>query len=139
MEASFHDGRTNTALHTDICSPLATDPTWSRLTHERATLGPAGRYLWLRLVRRLVPDVILISVAREHLSGLDFPPLGAWETIHTIERANPYRVEAREVEVVPGQRTLIVFGQAAQKPFGTVAAAAKGEIGRRIVERIDGG
>ena len=31
MGASYYDGARNTALHTDICSPLATDPTWSWL------------------------------------------------------------------------------------------------------------
>ena len=34
MEASYYDGEVNTALHTDLCSPLATDPTWSRLGDE---------------------------------------------------------------------------------------------------------
>ena len=31
MDASFYDGQISTALHTDLCSPLATDPTWSKL------------------------------------------------------------------------------------------------------------
>ena len=34
MGASYYDGAESTALHTDICSPLATDPTWSRLRSE---------------------------------------------------------------------------------------------------------
>lgn len=31
LEASYYNGRPSTALHTDICSPVATDPTWSSL------------------------------------------------------------------------------------------------------------
>lgn len=138
MGVGYRDGPTNAALHTDLCSPLATAPTWSKLTHERDRLGPAGVRLWLRLVRQLAPDVVLVSVARQHLASLDFQALSPWETIHTVERANPYRVEAREVEVFPGKRTLIVFGRASQKPFGTVSSLAKREIGRRIAERVDG-
>lgn len=138
MEASYHDGRPNVALHTDLCSPLATNPTWSRLTHEQEILGPAGVRLWRQLVCHLAPDVILVSIAQQHLVSLGFSPLGQWETIHTIERANPYRVKAREVEVIPGQRTLIVFGRASQKPFGTVSTLAKREIGQRVVERAGG-
>ncbi len=138
MEASFREGRTNVALHTDLCSPLATDPTWSRLTHERSLLGPDGIKLWLRMVRHLVPDVVLVSVAREHLAGLDFVPLGPWQTIFTVERARPYRVEAQRVETVPGRTALVVFGQASQMPFGTVSFADKREIGRTIAEQVGG-
>ena len=29
LGASFYEGKPSTALHTDICSPVATDPTWS--------------------------------------------------------------------------------------------------------------
>ncbi|MDQ3692246.1 MAG: hypothetical protein M3464_01280 [Chloroflexota bacterium] len=138
MEAGYRDGRTNVALHTDLFSPLATAPTWSKLTQERSILGLAGMRLWHRLVRHLAPDVILVSVAQQHLASLDFSPLGCWETIHKIERANPYRVDAREVEVVPGRKTLIVFGRAAQKPFGMVSTTAKREIGQRVAEYVGG-
>ncbi len=139
MDAGYRDGRANTALHTNLCSPLATLPTWSRLTHdERRLLETGGAPLWLRLIRQLVPDVILVSVARHHLATLDFLPVRPWETIHIVERAHPYRVEAQEVEVVPGHHALIVFGRASRKPFGSVSTEAKREIGRRVAERVSG-
>ena len=72
MESSFYDGQTNTALHTDLCSPLATNPTWSRLTDEKARLEVEGVPLWHQLVRHLTPDVILVSIARRYLAQLDF-------------------------------------------------------------------
>ena len=43
MQASYYQGGGSTALHTDICSPVATNPTWSRLDEaDRAALesGP---------------------------------------------------------------------------------------------------
>jgi hypothetical protein len=138
MKVSYGAGQPNTALHTDLCSPLATDPTWSRLTHERDSLGPDGVRLWLRLIRHLAPDVVIASIARQHLASLDFSPLGAWKTIHSVERKNLFHVEAQEVEIVPGTRALIVFGRAANTPFGTVSTVTKREIGRRIAEYVHG-
>ena len=86
----------------------------------------------------LAPDIILVSVARHYLTTLDFPLARDWETIYTIERSNPYHVEAREIEVARGKKTLLVFGPASQKPFGKVSTNAKVEIGRRIAESVDG-
>jgi hypothetical protein len=138
LETSYYDGRRNTALHTDLCSPLATNPTWSGLKEGKARLEADGLQLWLRLARPLAPDVILISVAQDHLAKLNVPPPRDWDTIYTIERANPYLVKARELEIVPEKRTLIVFGRAAEKPFGTVSASTKHEIGRRVLEHFHG-
>jgi hypothetical protein len=139
MGASYYDGCPNAVLHTDLCSPLATNPTWSRLTDDRAKLAMEGVRLWLRLTRHLAPDVILISIARHYLRTLDFQLVRDWETIYTIHRTNPYHVEASEIEVASGKRTLLVFGPASQKPFGKVSDVAKVEIGRRIEECVHGG
>lgn len=139
MGTSFYDGLTSTALHTDLCSPLATDPTWSGLAADaRMQLAADGTPLWHRLVRHLAPDLILISVARRHLGTIDFPFLQEWETIYTIERTNPYYIEAQEIEVTAEKKTVLVFGQAANTPFGKISNAAKVEIGHRIGERARG-
>ena len=139
MQASYYDDRPNAVLHTDLCSPLATNPTWSGLTEDRAKLAMEGLRLWLRLTRHLAPDVILISVARHYLSTLDFPLVRDWETIYTVERTNPYHVEGKEIEVTRGTQTLLVFGPASHKPFGKVSTNDKVEIGRRIAECVHGG
>ena len=138
MGASYYDGQPSAVLHTDLCSPLATNPTWSGLTDDRAKLAVEGLRLWLRLTRYLAPDVILVSVARQYLSRFDFPLVRDWETIYTIERTNPYYVEAREIEITSGKRTLLVFGPASQMPFGKVSNIAKMEIGRRIAGCVHG-
>ena len=57
--ASYYPGETSTGLHTDICSTVATNPTWSSLTEaERATLEGAGGPLWHALVETLRPHVV---------------------------------------------------------------------------------
>ena len=76
LSASYYEGFANTAVHTDLLSPLATDPTWSGLSIEaRASLAAGGTPLWHKVIRALQPDVIVASVARAHLDRICFPRL----------------------------------------------------------------
>lgn len=139
LGASYYSGAPNTALHTDLCSPLATDPTWSRLTPvQREVLRPEGTALWHRLVEALLPDVIIISVAEGHLDNIHFSRTAGWETIHTVERENPYRVKLVGLDLGAGRRTALVFGRAANTPFGTVTNADKRRIGENLRGHIYG-
>ena len=46
-ESSYYAGKAATALHTDICSPIATDPTWRELAEvDRTALEADGLPLW---------------------------------------------------------------------------------------------
>jgi hypothetical protein len=81
MGCSYYDNRgySSIALHTDLCSPLATDPTWSRLHPlHRDSLEPQGAQLWHDLVERLAPDVMIVSVASRHLRRLRFSSVNAY-------------------------------------------------------------
>ena len=67
-------GLPNVALHTDICSPIATDPTWTKLNpNQRQLLFTQGLQIWKDLVIDLAPDVILVSIPRslflQNISG----------------------------------------------------------------------
>jgi len=133
LSATYYEGLPNTALHTDLLSPLATDPTWGGLANEdRASLLRGGPPLWHKLIRVLQPDVIVASVAREHLDRIRFPRLGRWRVIHTVERDRPFVTEAVDIEVVPGRRTLLAFGRCVSVPFGSVSHEAKLAIGAAI-------
>jgi hypothetical protein len=133
MGASYYDSAENTALHTDVCTPLATDPTWTGLTTDmREGLISEGRALWHDLVRRLAPELILVSVAREHLRQIKFVQVGGWEVVHIVDRANPFEVRGIKVDVVPGKTTSMIFGRAAQTPFGTVSVSDKRKMGAAI-------
>ncbi len=53
-------------IQTDICSPIATDPTWTKLSEDtREELFNIGFQLWQDLINILEPDILLISIA-EH-------------------------------------------------------------------------
>ena len=146
--SSYYAGKAvSTALHTDICSPVATDPTWTGLGKtERKTLEADGGPLWRMLLEVLRPQVVLLSVAKDHLGRIDFNPISEWRTVRVFERTKndalrkqPYKVMARWYDV-GGERSLCVFGQAAQRPFGLLSDDQKRETGT-IAQEIygDGG
>lgn len=141
LEASYYEAGASTALHTDICSPVATDPTWSRLDRaDRAALEADGGRLWHMLLEELRPQIVAISVAKAHLRRVEFEPRTDWKLIHAFEckadgtpRSQPYRICGRWYDL-GGERSLFVFGAAAQRPFGTLAASQKREAGEILLE-----
>ncbi|MGI8915768.1 MAG: hypothetical protein ACR2JY_18635 [Chloroflexota bacterium] len=133
LDASFNDGCANTALHTDICSPVATNPTWSRLVQSaRAALMPPGLALWHDLIRLLQPHVLLVSVARSYLATIEFAADSEWAELHRIERTNPYIVRHQRLRLGDGTTTALIFCQAAEKPFGLVGKADQRQIGASV-------
>lgn len=138
MGASFYGTAPSTALHTDLCSPIGTDPTWSGLGPEREVIREEGVRLWHDLVRTLEPDVIVVSVARRHLDEIRFEWDGGWCVVHAVDRENPYVIEARNLLVAASKRTTLIFGRAAQKPFATIGSVDKRRAGEAILEHHAG-
>jgi hypothetical protein len=137
LGCSYYDRGENAALHTDLCSPLATSPTWSGLTTgEQARLEPEGEALWQQLVDHLAPDLIVASVAAAHLRKIAPYSLLCWDTVYTVDRSTPYAVKMLETRTKGGKATRIIFGQAAQTPFGTVSAQDRASIGAAIRQRV---
>ncbi len=146
LDASYYGSCPSTALHTDIGSPLATDPTWSRLAdHARFKLQASGRPLWHRLIEALQPDAIILSTARHHRDKIELAPAGEWKYIWSRSHKQNgeaakkvYTVEGRWLRLRSGKETLLVFGPASVKPFGLVSNEQKGAIGRAIREVLNG-
>ena len=137
MGASYYPGEDSTAIHTDLCSPVATDPTWTGLDRaQRQALISSGRPLWHDLIRALRPEVMLISVARHHLRGIAFPRVTEPSELYRIDRSRPYITQAWTIKIDESHHTMVVFGQAAQRPFGTVGKVDKVAMGRRIAEVV---
>jgi hypothetical protein len=137
LGVSYYPGADGAALHTDICSPVATDPTWNRLppTVKRA-LSKVGQELWHDLVRELEPEVIVVSVAKHYATGIQFPVMGAPRILYSIDRTNRYVVTIEDIEVMPGRRSRLVKGMAARKPFGPVNDVHKRRIGEAVRETL---
>ena len=132
LGASYWCGQGSTALHTDLCSPLATSPTWSRLGRSiRRDFLQHGVSLWHDLVDYLAPDIILIWVAREHLESLKLKPISRRRKVRAAGDKSQYASywwKAKAGDSFP----LIVFGRAAQLPFAFFKNAEKQSIGRAI-------
>jgi len=132
--ASFYGGN-NVALHTDLCSPLATNPTWTLLDDEaRRLLELAGNRLWRGLVALLEPHIVLISVAARYLVALGQAPLSDWLICHTVEgpTRRPLDVRVTWGDLGTAHRPMLVFGRAANLPLGTVSHSDKVVVGRAV-------
>jgi hypothetical protein len=140
MESSYYakSKKPNRTLHSDICSPWATNPTWKDLSrHEKEKLYSEGHPQWNNLIKELKPDVILISVAKNHLTP-DFKRWGNWAIISKDKKGNnrnDYAIEKYYYEL-NGFRFPVVFGRAAQMPFGLLSKNQKIELGKLIYEQL---
>lgn len=135
MSCSYYNGvHDNIALHTDICSPLATTPTWSKLTNEQKNLlYEEGIEIWKELIEELQPDLMLISVPQnlfqkivitsgKELISFDIKKDGEL-------RKKVYRVDYHAYKLNNGKNVKVVFGLAANKPFDTITQEQKNKIG----------
>lgn len=139
--SSYYGEQPSVALHTDICLPVATDPTWSRL-HDvaRTTLEADGGRLWHELLMAVKPHVVVVSVARRHLSRIRFRMRTEWGLIVRFDRRaggslrqRPYEVAARWYEV-GDDPALFVFGPAARTPLGELATQQKRSAGAVVAQ-----
>jgi hypothetical protein len=130
----YRNSSPNTALHTDICSPLATDPTWSKLSKEtKSELVKGGFEIWEELIEELQPDLMLVSIPRA-LFKLVFQSKGEKLVAFTKKkngepRKRPYIVEVLNYKLRSEKIVKVVFGQAANKPFDTIHDQQKIKIG----------
>ena len=141
MRTSFYGHQASTALHTDICSPVATDPTWSRLSEaDRRVLADDGRPLWHELLVALRPNVVVLSVAKNHLEDIAFEPLGPWQLIHSFDRKRDGTLRSYAYEVlgcwhlVGTEPALFVFCPASQTPLGSISNNQKRDLGAIVAD-----
>jgi hypothetical protein len=115
FEASFYAEAKNTAIHTDICSPWASIPTWSKLSENmRQELEAEGQALWKKLIVELQPDVILFSSSPGHEQKIDFPsPDTAWKSID-VGAKRPLLVRRF---MINGKIAQVLFQVQGRKPF----------------------
>jgi hypothetical protein len=128
----------NIVLHTDICSPIATDPTWSRLSNnQQQLLFTQGLQIWWDLVKDLAPDVILISIPK-NLFMQNISTVFGQSIFTASHRANGKR-RIRSYEVfrqylnINNKLTNIVYGKANIKPFMDIDDNLKRKLGSQII------
>ncbi len=146
FDASFYfgDGK-NTALHTDLLSPVATNPAWSHLhKSDQVSLMNLGIPLWHDLIVFLKPRIVLISVAERYRQEIVFDVVQGWrkssfsvkEKRDGILRREPYDVLHSVVRITSDYHTHLLFGRAANTPFGTLSNDGKKRIGKELKNRL---
>lgn len=140
LSASYYNSNYNhTALHTDICSPLATNPTWSKLSKEtQSSLYEEGFEIWKELIEELQPDIMLVSIPHALFKSV-FKSCGNKLVVFNDKkngepRKKPYVVEECKYVLSTGKKVKVVFGQAANKPFDTIFDKQKIEIGKSCLK-----
>jgi len=133
MNASYYSGYLNRTLHTDICSPWATDPTWANLSKsEKSSLMKTGFQDWQQLVSDLSPNIILFSIPKDYIAKLsiDLTQLCKFVTTKNGEKRK------RPIIVNKGiyGNSLAVFGRTRNLPFGSLGKEQKKDLGVKILE-----
>ena len=105
---------------------------------EQRRLFECGTPLWHSLVEWLSPNLIIASLARSHLSRISFAQRDGWRVVYTVRRNNPYVVELAKLRMRNGGTIGLVFGKAANTPFGTVSNVEKERIGSVLKSHIHG-
>lgn len=132
----------STALHIDLLSPIATNPTWSGLSNaQKGLLTVDGKELFELLVQALEPEIIVSSVGWDHLGtwdnalkhACDWPIIVRHETTKSGSMLrNPLLVRAKEI-VIAGRCILFANASAADTPFGRFSNTRKREAGEAIL------
>ena len=137
MNCSYYENQINRAIHTDICSPLVTFPTWSNLGENKERLFNEGFLIWKDLIEEIQPDIMLISVPRELYNkttdGVD-EDLISFNTKKDGSYRLPYKVSTNFYKLRNGKIVKLIYGQAAQKPFDKISKEQKKIIGEKCLK-----
>jgi hypothetical protein len=147
MNASFYTGQSNTVLHTDFCSPLATNKGWSK--NEKTTnsylvksLLRKGSEYWHRLVNILKPDVILVSIRNEYKRLIYQNQKLKWTTVLSFDkttkgllRKTPYKIQCSVIGFPNETAGLIVHGANNVVPF-MITDEQKQVLGKKIYQMM---
>lgn len=150
MGASYRDQSRErsrgVALHTDFCSPLATNPTWDKLDkkeyekrYKRAKkrLLKDGCALWQDLCDVLEPDLILTSMKKSYATRVArLQNEDDWESIFSTisEKGKENHIEA--FRPGSGGGAITVWGRYVNRTFGTLSWPDESKLGETIAKDL---
>ncbi len=138
MCASYYHskGFKNIAIHTDICCPYATNPTWNDLSKtEQDNLLKDGFPLWENLIDVLDPDVIIISVRKQYVQKLGINKIS---TLYRFIHDKNGNIRNSPIEIMQGnyKKAMVVLGQTRNIPFGSIGKDQKIKLGEQIIKNL---
>jgi hypothetical protein len=135
LAVGFRVGRCSRALHTDLCSPLATEPTFTGLPlQQQHELERSGMPLWSDLVELLDPDVILMSGSKPMRDRVPAFVDAEWAVISGSGCKSIWLSEMH----LWGRRRLGVFGLTNNVPFGSLSFGERWAAGKLVTAEIIG-
>jgi acyl carrier protein len=141
LNCSYRNGP-NYAIHTDFCSPIATDCAWSApdmSNDTRISYEGEGIPLWKRLVEHLRPHVILTSLSKKKLEAKEFPfhTIRGWRPIYLVlPSGNAFECQHRVIRVA-GDKVHLVWGsQIKGQPFAGLTHDDKRALGKGIASEV---
>jgi hypothetical protein len=130
FNASHYDNAINTALHTDIGSSYATNPTWTGLSNsDKNILEPIGAKSWHSLVKILEPDIILFSASKNFEEKITFPQIGNWLSID-VKAKSP--LLKGKFKLSNTKLAILLFQVQGRKPFLQTSKEEKLKINDHI-------
>ena len=136
LGTSYYQGDyPNRAIHTDLFSPIATDPTWSRLGASALypVLQKQGIRLWRELIQLLQPDIIIASMRRDGISQLGLSLDSGTQTLD-LSGANGRTKTAcfQTYRLSTGKKGLLLSGCAGRKPMNAVGPDERQKVGEAL-------
>lgn len=133
-----------TALHLDMCSPIATSPTWSKLGKEVEKLVVDGRAIFDRLVAELRPDLIIASVQWGHLQnwhqafqeGPHWPHVMKYTTKKNGEPSKAKMLVQSHDVLIGNHECLFVNCSAGVMPLSNFSNERKAEVGMNLLDLL---
>lgn len=76
----FDNNKENTAIHIDLCTAIATNPTWGKLPKDVQSFL-MNKSLLVELLDNLSPEIVLVSVAKDNFIDIVKPEkiVAKWE------------------------------------------------------------
>lgn len=141
--ASYYDNAPNRAIHTDILSPFATFPTWSKIPlHIQTQFSNARIRLWNELVEILEPDIIFMSLNKKYISHTDFYKTFRDYIIYSDKKyrgREPLKIQYGYINL--NGKTAHIFNESRTNivPFNAIGNEQSARLGKQIFERFTNG
>ena len=145
LNSSYYDNKNADyrVLHTDVVSPFATCPTWSKKIPDEAKriIMNKGNSLWKALLEYLEPDIIFMSLKREYFEDLDF--VKTFEiykeystTVNGKKRKHKLIVEKYSYRI-PSGKIIKIFNESITNcvPFNSIGSKRASELGESIFSK----
>jgi len=133
----------NFSLHTDLITPLATKPTWSKFKKSKLSkeIKYEGIKIWHKLIKILKPDIVLMSFSKKYLNEIKYINTLYSKIFYTFmekdnrkKRRKPFNVILYKTNI-DNKVTYFIFGNGQIKPF-LISNKQKYELGKKIENNL---